>query len=114
MRIAIKKRSRLRGSAQSVENLRVVKGPQPLEAKPEKNSKKWRLATSSKVLRLVKRVLAQPTDGAYPILRDVFPGGAGSYAVIGIAQLGIVYIAAGAFVFFHRCVLLFLPCYSPK
>lgn len=31
-----KKADRLRGSAQSVENLRVVKGPQPLEAKPEK------------------------------------------------------------------------------
>ena len=65
-------------------------------------------------LRLIKRVLAQPTDGAYPILRDVLPGGAGSYAVVRVAQLGIVYIAAGAFVFFHRCVLLFLPCYSPK
>ena len=43
-------------------------------------------------------VLAQTADGAYPVIRDIFPGRAGSNAAVGIAGFRIIDIAAGTFV----------------
>ncbi len=57
-------------------------------------------------LRFLKSVLAEAAGGADPIGGNIFPGSAGSYAVIGIANGGIVFIAAGANVFFHNCISL--------
>jgi len=48
-----------------------------------------------------ERVLAQAADGAYPILGNVFPLGAGSDAAFGIAHFGIIDVTAGALVLFH-------------
>ena len=43
-----------------------------------------------------EHVLAQAADGADPIFGDIFPGGAGSDAAVGIADGGVIDIAAGA------------------
>ena len=55
-------------------------------------------------LLLFKSVFAQTADGADPIFGNVFPGSAGGHTVIGIADSGIVFIAAGAGVFIHSNV----------
>ena len=43
-----------------------------------------------------EHVLAQAADGADPILGDIFPGGAGGDAAVGVADGGVIDIAAGA------------------
>ena len=46
--------------------------------------------------------LAYAADGAYPVLGEVFESGAGSYAVIGVAELWIIDVTAGvANILFH-------------
>ena len=40
--------------------------------------------------------LLRPQTGADPIFGDIFPGGAGSDAAVGIADGGVIDIAAGA------------------
>lgn len=57
---------------------------------------------------LLERILAQAADRAYPILRHIFPGCAGGYAVVGIANCGVVHIAAGAYILIHSKNLSFL------
>ena len=46
-------------------------------------------------------ILAQTALGANPVLRDLLPGGAGGYAVIRIADFGIINVAADANVLLH-------------
>ena len=54
------------------------------------------------LLNLGKGILAQATDGAYPIFRYIFPGSARCDTAIGIALGGIVHITARAFVLIHN------------
>ena len=51
------------------------------------------------LLRRIKSILAKAAGGADPIFGDVLPGCAGGYTVFGIAQGGVINIAAGALVF---------------
>ena len=51
------------------------------------------------LLRRIKGILAKAAGGADPIFGDVLPGCAGGYTVFGIAQGGVIDIAAGALVF---------------
>ena len=53
------------------------------------------------ILFLYEYVLAEAANGANPIVGNVLKGGAGSDTAVGIANLGIVNIAAGAYVLFH-------------
>ena len=55
-----------------------------------------------------ERVLAQTADRALPILRDLFPRGAGGDAVVRITNLGVIDIAAGADIFTHGFAVSFL------
>lgn len=52
-------------------------------------------------LILLKRILAQSANRTYPIFRNIFKGGSGSDAAVGISDFGIVHIAAGANIFLH-------------
>jgi hypothetical protein len=52
-------------------------------------------------LLLLKDILAHAADGADPILSDLLPGGAGSHAVIRIANSGIIDVATGANILIH-------------
>ena len=58
-------------------------------------------------LDLVKSVLSQAADGAYPIFGDIFPGSTRGDAVVGIALSGIVNITTRTFVL-HNCYLLII------
>ena len=51
------------------------------------------------LLRRIKGILAKAAGGADPIFGDILPGCAGGYTVFGIAQGGVIDIAAGALVF---------------
>ena len=51
--------------------------------------------------------LAQAADGAHPIFGDIFPGRAGSDAVVRIAGFGVIDITAGALVLIHDAILLY-------
>ena len=53
-------------------------------------------------------VLAKAADGAFKVFGDFFPRGAGSDAVIGIADGGVVFIAAGTYVFHSGKFLSFI------
>lgn len=50
-------------------------------------------------------VLTQTANGAYPIIWDILPLGAGRDTAVGIAYSGIIYITAGANVLFHNTYL---------
>lgn len=52
------------------------------------------LNQSDLFFRLGKLVLADAAEGANPIFGDVFPGGAGSDAIVGITCCGIVNVTA--------------------
>ena len=52
----------------------------------------------------LKHILAETANGAYKILGNFFPGCAGSDAVIGIADFGIINISAGTNILFHNMV----------
>ena len=56
----------------------------------------------------IKGILAKAADGADPIFGNVLPDCAGGYAVVGVAQGGVIDIAAGAFVF-HGNISSYLP-----
>jgi hypothetical protein len=56
----------------------------------------------------IKGVLAKTADGADPIFGNVLPDCAGGYTVVGVAQGGVIDIAAGALVF-HGNVSSYLP-----
>ena len=53
-------------------------------------------------IHFLKRILSYATDGAYPIIGDVFEGGAGFDVTVRVAHFGVVNpIAYGADVLFH-------------
>ena len=52
-------------------------------------------------LSLLKDVLAHSADGADPAVGDLVPGSAGGDAVVGIADSGVILIAAGADILIH-------------
>ena len=54
------------------------------------------------LLFLLKGVLAEAADGALEVLGKLLEGGAGSDAVIGIADGGVVFVTARANVFHNR------------
>jgi hypothetical protein len=56
----------------------------------------------------IKGVLAKTADGADPIFGNVLPDCAGGYAVVRVAQGGVIDIAAGALVF-HGNISSYLP-----
>ena len=57
-------------------------------------------------MRFFEYFLAETAGRAYPILGNVFPRGTGCYAVIGVADCGIIFVSAGTNVY-HFCILLF-------
>ena len=61
----------------------------------------------------IKGILAKSAGGADPVLGNVFPGGAGGYAVFGVAFGGVIDIAAGALVL-HREVSSYLKYRSSR
>lgn len=52
-------------------------------------------------LLFLENVLAHAADGALPALGDLFPGGAGGDAVVGVTYRGVVDVAAGADILVH-------------
>ena len=47
-------------------------------------------------------ILAYAAEGAYPIFRQIFEGGSGLDAIVGIAKFGIINISANiAYILFH-------------
>lgn len=64
---------------------------------------RWEKPIGSRIcgLLFLEHVLAQAADGADPIGGDIFPGSAGGDAVIGIANGGVINIAAGADILIH-------------
>lgn len=56
----------------------------------------------------IKGILAKTADGADPIFGNVLPDCAGGNTVVGVAQGGVIDIAAGAFIF-HGNVSSYLP-----
>ena len=56
---------------------------------------------------LLKHILVQTANGAVPGVGQILKGGAGGNAAIGIANGGIVFVSARAYIL-HGCVLQFL------
>ena len=52
-------------------------------------------------------VLADRAERADPVFGDFFPRRAGGYAVLGIAELGVIDIAADVTDIFHAQILLY-------
>jgi hypothetical protein len=59
-------------------------------------------------LRFVEHIFAETADRADPIFWYIFPGCAGRYTVVGIADCRIIDITAGTFVHVHRAPFLML------
>ena len=56
-------------------------------------------------LLLLKDILAHAAHGALPALRHILPGSAGGDAVLGVADSGVIDVAAGA----HILVRVYTP-----
>lgn len=59
------------------------------------------LGRIDQVSGLLEDLLAQRADGADPVSGHVLPGSAGSDAIVGITNSGIVFVATGANVLLH-------------
>ena len=74
----------------------------------KKEEKDLSLSSIHFLFRRIELVFPQAAGGANPVFGNVFPGRAGGYAVVGVAQGGVIDIAAGALVF-HGNVSSYLP-----